>query len=226
MYAGAVKTRLRKIFSFGNALAVTIAFFTMSSAPALSFAQSSEKTILAIGDSLTAGYGLPPGEGYPEQLAKALESKGESINMVNAGVSGDTSSGGLARLEWVLDSIDGGGPDLVILEFGANDALRGIDPAITRENLDRMLAILRARKIPILFAGMIAPPNMGPDYANKFNLIYPQLAEKYDVEFYPFFLNGVAGELHLNQSDGMHPNTKGVQEIVKGILPHIQPLLN
>ncbi|MFC7050654.1 arylesterase [Emcibacter nanhaiensis] len=208
----------------GNILALIAVIFATSGVPALSEEKNGETTILAIGDSLTAGYGLPPGEGYPEQLALALKDKGYAVDMINAGVSGDTSSGGLSRLEWVLDSINGG-PDLVILEFGANDALRGIDPVITEGNLDRMLSILTERKIPVLFAGMLAPPNMGPDYAARFDPIYPQLAKKYNVSFYPFFLDGVAGDTSLNQSDGMHPDEEGVAVIVEKILSHVLPFL-
>ncbi|TPD62985.1 arylesterase [Emcibacter nanhaiensis] len=224
MYANTLKTRLGKIFLSGNILALIAVIFATSGVPALSEEKNGETTILAIGDSLTAGYGLPPGEGYPEQLALALKDKGYAVDMINAGVSGDTSSGGLSRLEWVLDSINGG-PDLVILEFGANDALRGIDPVITEGNLDRMLSILTERKIPVLFAGMLAPPNMGPDYAARFDPIYPQLAKKYNVSFYPFFLDGVAGDTSLNQSDGMHPDEEGVAVIVEKILSHVLPFL-
>ncbi|WP_321391256.1 arylesterase [Emcibacter sp.] len=225
MYAGALKTRLSKIKLFANRMAITgliIATSAMMMAPP---SLSADKTILAIGDSLTAGYGLPPGQGFPEQLAQALKAEGQSVRMINAGVSGDTTSGGLSRLEWVLDSIDGNGPELVILEFGANDALRGIDPVITRENIDKMLSILSTRDIPVLFVGMIAPPNMGPDYADLFNKIYPELAGLHNVSFYPFFLDGVAGTLELNQTDGMHPNEQGVAVIVEKIMPHILPLL-
>ena len=224
MYANTVKSRLGKIFCSGNILAAIFVIFATSGAPALAADDDLTTTILAIGDSLTAGYGLPPGEAYPERLAQVLKEKGHHISMINAGVSGDTSSGGLSRLEWVLDSINGG-PDLVILEFGANDALRGIDPVITEENLDRMLSILTERNIPVLFAGMVSPPNMGPDYAARFNPIYPRLAEKYEVRFYPFFLDGVAGNTSLNQTDGMHPDEDGVAVIVKKILPHVLPFL-
>tara|TARA_B100001939_G_scaffold201813_4_gene173456 strand:- start:8648 stop:9316 length:669 start_codon:yes stop_codon:yes gene_type:complete len=201
------------------ATGVTLAAIILISVPGM--ARAEKHLVLALGDSLTAGYGLPPGEGFPDQLEKKLAEKGMEVKVSNAGVSGDTSSGGLARLSWVLDSFGAEKPDLVILEFGANDALRGIDPRITRQNLSRMLEILKSRQIPVLFAGMLAPPNMGPDYAGDYNRIYPELAAEYDVAFYPFFLEGVAGKPQLNQEDGMHPNRQGVAVIVENILPYV-----
>lgn len=146
---------------------------------------SAEKIkILVVGDSLSAGYGVGPGESFPEQLEAALLKHNKDVVVINAGVSGDTSSGGLARLEWVVDS---DAPDLVILELGANDALRGIDPTITRRNMDRMLDILKKRKMSVLLAGMLAPPNLGEIYGKSFNSLYPDLAKKYGAFFYPFF---------------------------------------
>lgn len=178
-------------------------------------------TILAFGDSLTAGYGLDPGQGFTRQLEQALQQQGHDVRVINGGVSGDTSSGGLSRLEWVLSGLKNGRPDLVILELGANDALRGIPPDITRKNMARMLEILEKAEIPTLVAGMIAPPNMGPDYSADFNRIFPELAAKYHDTLYPFFLDGVAGDARLNQSDAMHPNARGVAIIVGKMMPYI-----
>lgn len=174
--------------------------------------------ILVVGDSLSAGYGVGPGESFPVQLEAALRKQNKDVDVINAGVSGDTSSGGLARLEWVIDSAL---PDLVVLELGANDALRGIDPALTRQNMDQMLKILKKRNIPVLLAGMLAPPNLGEIYGKKFNSLYPDLAKKYGSFFYPFFLDGVAGVTKLNQADGMHPTKTGVAVIVSRIMPQV-----
>lgn len=175
-------------------------------------------TILAFGNSLTAGYGLAPEQGFTRQLEQALNRQGYNITVVNGGVSGDTTSGGLSRLEWVLSSAK---PDLVIVELGANDALRGIAPDITRANMERILSILEQARITTLVAGMIAPPNMGGEYGMEFNRIFPELARKYNDDLYPFFLKGVAGNLKLNQSDAIHPNAKGVAIIVQNIMPYI-----
>jgi acyl-CoA thioesterase-1 len=178
--------------------------------------------IVAFGDSLSAGYGVGPGESFPEQLQAALRDAGHDVSVANAGVSGDTTSGGLARLEWSVPQE----ADLVIVELGANDALRGISPEITERNLDQILAKLEARDQAALLAGMMAPPNMGPDYAAEFDGIYQRLADKYDVAFYPFFLDGVAAEPALNQDDGMHPNPEGVAVIVERILPAVTEALD
>ncbi|VAW07225.1 Arylesterase precursor [hydrothermal vent metagenome] len=179
-------------------------------------------TILAFGDSLTAGYGLPPEQGFTHQLEQELKRLGHNVTVINGGVSGDTTSGGLARLEWLLSA---GRPDLVILELGANDALRGITPEITRANMERMLSILEQAKIRTLVAGMIAPPNMGDEYGREFNRIFPELSKKYNDGLYPFFLEGVAGNPELNQSDAIHPNSDGVAVIVKNIIPYISEYL-
>jgi acyl-CoA thioesterase-1 len=173
--------------------------------------------ILALGDSLTAGYGLGLGQGFVPQLQKALSAHGVQAEVLDGGVSGDTSAGGLSRLDWALADK----PDLVILELGANDMLRGTDPAETRANLDAILAKLKAAKTRVLLAGMRAAPNLGADYAGAFESIYRDLAAKYDVPLYPFFLEGVAADANLNQPDGMHPNEAGVAEIVRRILPHV-----
>lgn len=173
--------------------------------------------VVAIGDSLTAGYGLPQGEDFPTQLEAALKAKGLNVVVENAGVSGDTSTGGLQRIDWAL----GDGADFVILELGANDALRGIDPSTTRRNLDQILALLAERKIPVLLTGMKAPPNMGSEYTRAFDQIFPDLAEKYETAFYPFFLEDVAAIPDLNQDDYIHPNAEGVKIIVSNMLPYV-----
>ena len=182
------------------------------------------KNILAFGDSLTAGYGLGPGEGFTNQLERTLNEQGLNVKVANAGVSGDTTSGGLSRLEWVLASASD--VDLVILALGGNDALRGIQPEITRQNMDKMVSILKEKNIPTLIAGMMAPPNLGPQYGDKFNTIYSDMAKKYDVAIYPFFLDGVAGFLELNQNDRIHPNPKGVKIITEKMSPSIIEILN
>lgn len=178
-------------------------------------------TILAFGDSLTAGYGLYRGESLPDQLEVALDARGVKASIVNAGVSGDTTAGGRARLAWTLDGMDSA-PDLVILALGANDGLRGIDPALTRTNIAAMIETLQDRDVPVLLAGMLAPPNMGPEYAEEFNSIFPDLADDYGVALYPFLLDGVAAEAELNQSDGMHPNADGVAVIVERLTPVVE----
>ncbi len=184
-----------------------------------------EKVILAMGDSLMAGYNLPPNKGFPNQLEDWLVARGRNVRVINAGVSGDTSTAALARLEWTLGGAPGGRPDLFIIEIGANDMLRGIDPAVTRKNIDSILELATERDIPVFFAGMLAAPNMGPDYQQAFDSIYPDLAEKYHVDFYPFFLDGVAGNPDLNLSDGIHPNTEGVAVIVDKMGPVIEELI-
>ncbi|WP_020677474.1 arylesterase [Geopsychrobacter electrodiphilus] len=173
--------------------------------------------ITVLGDSLTAGYGLAAREAFPAQLERALQKAGYRVLVQNAGVSGDTSAGGLARLDWSLAAR----PDLMIVELGANDALRGLDPELTHKNLDAILTRLKAAGVPALLTGMKAPRNLGPDYYTKFDRLYPELAERHAVPFYPFFLEGVAGRAELNQADGLHPNTKGVALIVGKMLPLI-----
>jgi acyl-CoA thioesterase-1 len=185
-------------------------------------ARSADLKLVVLGDSLSAGYQLPAGDGFPEQLQKALDGRGRSVEVVNAGVSGDTSSGGLSRLDWSV------GPDVdaVIVELGANDALRGIAPELTRGNIDEITRRLRARGVEVLLAGMLAPRNLGPDYADGFDPIYADVARAHDALLYPFFLEGVALDPDLNLADGMHPNAKGVQVIVENILPEVEALLD
>jgi acyl-CoA thioesterase I len=181
-------------------------------------AQSRLVRIVALGDSLSAGYNLPASAAFPVVLEKALKNKGLAVAVENAGVSGDTASGGRDRLDWSVAD----GTDLVIVELGANDALRGIDPKITEAALDEIITRLKARKINVLLAGMLAPPNNGPDYARDFNGLYGRLAAKHGVPLYPFFLDGVAGDPKLNLPDGIHPTSAGVDEIVKRILPMVE----
>jgi acyl-CoA thioesterase I len=180
-----------------------------------------ETKILALGDSLTAGYGLPKRHGFTEQLQTALRAEGRDILVINAGVSGDTSAGGRARLGWALADR----PDVVMLELGANDGLRGIEPKVTKENLDAILGELQRKGIPVLFAGMRAPPNLGLEYGTEYSAVFKDLAARYDVVFYPFFLDGVAGDPALNQGDGIHPNPKGVAIMVERILPAVREVL-
>jgi acyl-CoA thioesterase-1 len=178
-------------------------------------------SIVALGDSLTAGYGLPANDAFPVQLQRALVAKGLAVHVVNAGVSGDTTLGGLSRLDWSVPD----GTDAVILELGANDALRGFDPVVARKALDSMLRRLAERKIPVLLCGMVAPPNLGAEYGRAFNSIYPDLATQYGAILYPFFLTGVAGDAKLNQRDGLHPTAAGVAVIVERILPQVEQLI-
>ncbi|MGE3874463.1 MAG: arylesterase [Parvibaculaceae bacterium] len=177
--------------------------------------------VLALGDSLTAGLGLDPAQAFPARLEAALKARGHDIVIANAGVSGDTSAAGADRLDWSLAPET----DAVIVELGSNDALRGIDPAETEKALDRILSALAARKLPVLLAGMLAPRNLGADYGKKFDAIFPRLAQKHGVLFYPFFLDGVAAEPAFNQPDGLHPNSKGVDMIVARILPITEDLV-
>ncbi|TWA40223.1 arylesterase [Sinorhizobium medicae] len=178
-------------------------------------ARAEPVSLVGFGDSLMAGYQLPPEDAFPTRLEKALKGKGIDVTIANAGVSGDTTSGGLARIDWSVPE----GTDGVILELGANDALRGIPPEETRKNLEAMIVRLKKRGIAVLLAGMIAPPNMGPDYGERFNAIYPELAKEHDTVFYPFFLDGVVTEAGLKLEDGMHPNGEGIAVMVDRFLP-------
>lgn len=200
-------------------IVLILAFLTTGQA--LAQAPGKPVKMVAFGDSLTAGLGLPANQAFPVRLQKALESKGIKIDIINAGVSGDTASGGRDRLDWSIPE----GTEAVILELGANDAMRGTDPKVTRAALADILTRLKARKIAVLLCGMLAPPNYGADYAARFNAIYPELARQFDVPLYPFFLDGVAAETKLNQGDGIHPTAEGVDRIVKGILPAVEALL-
>ena len=185
-------------------------------------AQAKDPVVLTFGDSLTAGYGLPRADGFVAQLQAALKQSGKTVRVKNGSVSGDTTSSGRARLAWILNE----DVDLVIVELGANDALLGISPRVTRNNLGAILVELKRRKIPVLLAGMLAPPNWGPNYSQAFNSIYPDLAKLHGAKLYPFFLDGVAAKSHLNQSDGIHPNANGVRVIVDALTPYVINLLD
>jgi len=203
--------------SFKRSIAAGLILF-LTLCGAISSARADTFTIVGFGDSLMAGFSLGPGEGFTDKLQAALRAKGHDVTVANAGVSGDTSSGGLARLDWSVPD----GTKLVILELGANDMLRGVSPSITERNLDNMLAKLKQRKIAVLLAGMRAAPNLGADYQTAFDAIYPTLAAKHDVPLYPFFLDGVAGQSGLRLEDGLHPNPKGVDVMVERILPFVE----
>ncbi|MBO9126027.1 MULTISPECIES: arylesterase [unclassified Rhizobium] len=180
-------------------------------------AQARTINLVGFGDSLMAGYQLPPGDGFPEKLQAALKAKGLDVTVANAGVSGDTTTGGLSRIDWSVPD----GTDAVILELGANDALRGIAPEQSEKNLDQMITRLKERGIAVFLAGMMAPPNMGGDYAARFNPIYEKLAKKHGLTLYPFFLDGVVLDASLKLEDGMHPNSKGVDTMVQKMEPAI-----
>jgi acyl-CoA thioesterase-1 len=197
---------------YARTLAIFQALLLLFAQPA----HAAEKLVLAFGDSLTAGYGLPQNQSFPAQLEAALRAGKIAARVFNAGVSGDTSAAGRGRLGWVLAGVNVK-PDLVILELGANDMLRGLKPDQTRANLDAMLAELKRRGIPVLIAGMRASPNLGKAYQAQFDPIYPALAKKYGVRLYPFFMNGVTGNRALLIADQMHPNANGVAVIVRGI---------
>ena len=177
--------------------------------------------IVAFGDSLTAGFGLQNSNSFPAQLEKALKARGQDVKIVNAGVSGDTAAAGLARLDWALPDDASG----VIIELGANDALQGLDPAATKATLEKIITDVKARGLPILLAGMEAPRNLGKDYVEQFRALYVDLATRYDLILYPFFLDGVALDDKYLMDDGLHPNAAGVARIVEGILPKVEELL-
>jgi len=177
--------------------------------------------IVALGDSLTAGYGLPRNASFPKELEKELKKRGLNVRISNAGISGDTASGGLARLSWAVPK----GTDAVILELGANDALRGINPKITKRALEKIVSRLKKRGIKVLIAGMLAPAGMGDAYSKKFSAIFSDLAAKYNTLYYPFFLDGIALDPKFNLADGMHPNKKGVKVIVRNIMPSVLDLI-
>jgi acyl-CoA thioesterase-1 len=184
-------------------------------------AQGQPIRLVALGDSLTAGYGLPQEAAFPVVLERALRAKGYNVEVANAGVSGDTASAGLDRLDWsVPDGTDG-----VIVELGANDMLRGVDPSVPRKAIDTIVERLKARGIPVMLAGMYASRNLGADYTRNFDSLYPDIAKKHDLVLYPFFLDGVAGERSLNLQDGIHPTAKGVEIIVARILPTVETFI-
>ena len=210
----------------GNFMHIVVLMVAMMTAlPAFSRAAPATEPkpikIVVLGDSLSSGLGLPGQATFPARLQKALNDKGLDVEIGNAGVSGDTASGGRDRLDWsVPDGTQG-----VIVELGANDALRGIDPKITRSALSEIVSRLKARGIAVMLCGMLAPPNNGSDYASQFNTIYPDLAKSFGVALYPFFLDGVVADAKLNQADGMHPTAAGVDIVVHKILPTVQAFI-
>jgi acyl-CoA thioesterase-1 len=207
---------------FGRLVAVAAVAFTVLSGTAIGQSSGGKSIkLVAFGDSLTAGLGLPLASAFPAKLEAALRAKGYKVDVVNAGVSGDTIADGLARLDWSIPQ----DADAVIVELGANDALRGLDPKLARSGLDEIVKRLRQRHVAVMLAGMYAPRNLGPDYGAQFDPIYPDLAKTYDLSLYPFFLDGVATDPNLNQADGLHPTAAGVDVIVKGILPTVEALL-
>jgi acyl-CoA thioesterase-1 len=201
---------------FSRILAISVAGLLLAAA-----ASSAEPyRIVGFGDSLMAGYQLAPGQSFPEKLEAAMNAEGHDVVISNAGVSGDTTSAGLARLDWSVPD----GTDLVILELGANDMLRGVSPDVIGGNLTEMIERLQAREIDILLIGMLAAPNLGTDYAARFNAIYPDLAKEYDLPLYSFFLEGVAANAALLLEDGMHPNAEGIDRMVEGVLPLVEEI--
>ena len=221
--AGPAVERLRRRFITVVMTAVLGALMAGTSPASAQAPTGAAKPIklAVLGDSLTAGYGLPATAAFPVRLQKSLKANGIEVETTNAGVSGDTTSGGRDRLDWSIPE----GTQAVIVELGANDALRGIDPAVTRAALSDIITKLKARKIAVLLCGMLAPPNYGSDYAAKFNAIYPDLSKSLGVPLYPFFLDGVAADAKLNQADGMHPTAAGVDIVVKNILPAVEAFL-
>jgi acyl-CoA thioesterase-1 len=202
--------------------ALIVATLVLAAAPRASAAAADRPVrIVALGDSLTAGFGLAANEAFPAKLERALKAKGIAVEISNAGVSGDTATGGLARLDWSVPE----GTDAVILELGANDMLRGVDPDITRRALAEIVRRLTDRRIAVLLAGMRAAPNLGPDYGRQFDAAYPELAARNQLLLYPFFLDGIVADPKLNQGDGLHPTAAGVDAIVKGILPKVEELV-
>ncbi|MBZ6075670.1 arylesterase [Microvirga puerhi] len=203
------------------ACAAALALVAPGSARAQGAPQKDPVRLVALGDSLTAGYGLPQGAAFPNVLEQALKAKGYNVQVANAGVSGDTASGGLDRLDWSIPD----GTDGVIVELGANDMLRGLDPAIPRKAVETIVERLQARNIPVMLVGMLASRNLGPEYAEKFDSLYQDIAEKHGLVLYPFFLDGVAGDTSLNLPDGLHPTAKGIEIIVGRILPTVEKFL-
>ncbi|MBN9282718.1 MAG: arylesterase [Hyphomicrobium denitrificans] len=220
-----VRHRLRTapalVVTFALSILVAVGVASIVAPFSVSADEAQPITLVAFGDSLTAGYGVKASESFPAQLQMALQAKGYKVTVVNAGVSGDTTADGLRRFDWAMQPK----PDGVILELGANDALRGIDPKEPSANLDKMLASLKSLDVPVLLTGMKAPNNWGDDYVKAFDAIYTGLATKYDVPLYPFFLDGVALDPGFSQPDGLHPTASGIGEVVKRILPDVEALV-
>ncbi|CEJ83323.1 multifunctional: acyl-CoA thioesterase I; protease I; lysophospholipaseL(I) [Hyphomicrobium sp. GJ21] len=220
-----VRHRLRTapalVVTFALSILVAVGVAAIVAPFSVSADEAQPITLVAFGDSLMAGYGVKASESFPAQLQMALQAKGYKVTVVNAGVSGDTTADGLRRFDWAMQPK----PDGVILELGANDALRGIDPKEPSANLDKMLASLKLLDVPVLLTGMKAPNNWGDDYVKAFDAIYTGLASKYDVPLYPFFLDGVALDPGFSQPDGLHPTASGIGEVVKRILPDVEALV-
>ncbi len=215
------RSRQRRAAVIGMATAYLLALAAFWYAPQARAGGPDPIRMVVLGDSLTAGLGLPASAAFPEKLQKALQDKGIAVEIGNAGVSGDTASGGRDRLDWSIPE----GTRAVLVELGANDALRGIDPAVTRSALEQIITALQKRGIAVMLAGMYAPRNLGPDYTGRFDAIYPDLAKAHGVPLYPFFLDGVVGEPRLLQADGLHPTADGVDVIVSRILPAVEAFL-
>jgi acyl-CoA thioesterase-1 len=220
LVATVTQVATRGVHTLAAGVLVAVVMLTGVLAGSAALAADRPLQIVAFGDSLTAGYGLPADAAFPAKLQQALAAKGIATEIANAGVSGDTTAGGLARLDWSIPD----GTEAVILELGANDSLRGVDPKLARGALEAMLERLKARHVPVLLAGMLAPRNMGPEYGAAFDAIYPDLANKYGAILYPFFLDGVAADPKLNQRDGLHPTAAGVDVIVAKMLPAVEQL--
>lgn len=219
---GGLVTAMRIAKGYGPFAAAVNSLLVVLLCLSAAHAQSVPVKIAMLGDSLTAGYGVKPDQAIPARLQAALKAEGRDVTVLNHGVSGDTSAGGLDRLDWML----GDKPDIVMVELGANDALRAVDPATTERNLDAILARLKDAKVTTWLIGMMAPRNLGPDYVKAFDGLYKKLADKYDVPLYPFILDGVAQDAALNQGDGMHPNPEGVDIVVKHLLPFVNKNLD
>jgi acyl-CoA thioesterase-1 len=219
-FAGGVEGR-RSLFAHILVLVLALTVPDMTLARTAFAETGTPAKLVVLGDSLSAGLGLSAADAFPAKLQKALRDKGIAVDIGNAGVSGDTASGGRDRLDWSVPE----GTQGVVVELGANDALRGADPAVTRAALSDILTRLKARGIPVLLCGMLAPPNYGKDYADRFNAIYPDLAKSFGLPLYPFFLDGVAADAKLNQADGIHPTRAGVDIIVKNIMPVVEAFL-
>jgi acyl-CoA thioesterase-1 len=208
----------RRGLRYGRRRVIVNATRCTAFAPFLASAQTSRRRLMILGDSITAGYGLPAHLAFPAKLQQALDSRGRAIEIVNAGVSGDTSAGGRARLDWALGNEP---PPFAIVALGGNDALRGITPEVTEANLEAVVTTLKSRGTRVLLAGMLAPRNLGRDYAEKFDAIYPTIAKRHAIVLYPFFLEGVAADPALNQPDGIHPNPRGVEVMIERMIDSV-----
>jgi len=211
-------TAMNLAFAYGRfAAAVNSLLLVLLLATGSAHAQSGPVRLTVLGDSLAAGYGVKPDQSFPARLEAALKAEGRNVTVLNQGVSGDTSAGGLDRLDWMLADK----PDIVLVELGANDALRGTDPKVTEKNLSAIVEKLKAANVTVWLAGMMAPRNLGSDYVNAFDGLYKRIADKYEVPLYPFILDGVAQDPALNQGDGIHPNPKGAQIVADKLLPFV-----